>query len=100
MKPIKFRWSKVYESQEEELVELLQARGLATERNVAEEFQIFADTPMEQDTTMWCAEGSASLHISGTKISFQPGDAIRLLTGTKLSISAGMSGCVWYETLA
>jgi hypothetical protein len=98
MQPKKTRWSKVYESSEEELVAFLNERGIATSRWTADEFEAAPERSLTADTTIWLAEGSAKFKADTTSYSMQPGDTIQLPTGTLLSITAGMSGCVCYES--
>lgn len=100
MKLQKFRWSRVYESTEEELVGFLQSRKLAPTHWAAEAFtEPTAHTP-EQDTTVWCAEGSFSLKAGGQSFSMQPGDALSIKAGTSFEITPGISGYICYETAA
>ena len=96
MNPTKFRWSKVYESSEEELIELLAAQDISAERLTAEEFQEFESTESNQ-TTLWCAEGSFTLYIDQKKFSMQPGDGINIPARYIYKAVAGMSGCAYYE---
>ncbi len=96
----KFRWSKVYESSEEELVELLDAQNQTAERWVAAEFHDFGAQNLEQDATIYCADGSLVVWSEGKKISLQPGDALRLPADAPFKATAGMAGCVCYEVLA
>ena len=87
----------MYESSEEELVELLKARGIAAERWVTAEFQSLPDRLIPVDTTIWLAEGSATFKAGGANYSMQPGDTIHLPSTTLLVVTGGMSGCVCYE---
>jgi mannose-6-phosphate isomerase class I len=93
----KFRWSKVYESSEEELTDFLAARSITAERWSLDEFAAAEPRSFTQDMTLWCAEGSLSLRIAGKALSIQPGDGIHLPAETPFEITAGMSGCVCYE---
>ena len=97
MKLQKFRWSKVYESQEEELLELLAAQGVTSERTHADEFHDFGEQTYDQNTTLWCAEGSFKITVGNKTFSMQPGDGITIPADTKTSSAAGMSGCAFYE---
>ncbi len=97
MQPRKTRWSKVYESSEEELVAFLQARNVTATRWTTDEFEQSAERTLVATTDIYLAEGSASLIANGKNYSMQPGDAINLPATTTLAISAGMSGCVCYE---
>ena len=99
MTPQKIRWSKVYESTEEELLDFLESRGIQAERKTAEAFdQSNQQTPLQGTVTLWCAEGSFSVHCGDTKISMQPGDALRLPANSSHTIISGMSGCVYYQS--
>jgi len=93
----KFRWSKVYESSEEELVTFLQ------NRNIVDVSRIASSEPGEQmqqtaqlDSTVWCVEGSLVIRIKSASISLQPGDAIRIPAQTAYDLHAGISGFVYY----
>ncbi len=99
MKYQKTRWSKVYESSEEELVELLDSRAIIYERWQTAEFHDFGDQQFEHDTTFWCADGSIVFIIAGKRVSIQAGDAIRFFPQTRCSAIAGMAGCTIYESL-
>jgi mannose-6-phosphate isomerase class I len=100
MKLQKIRWSKVYESTEEELTDFLQARGIAAERKTLEEFQESDQTPAQSGVmTIWCAEGSFAVRITQTNTSMQPGDAARLPVDAPFTVTAGISGCVYYESV-
>ena len=94
----KFRWSQVYESSEEELVALLQARNIRYERvhAVASAQQIAQHA--ESATTIWCAEGSLVVKAESIEISLQPGDALRLAANTSYTIVPGISDCAYYLT--
>ncbi len=97
MSPKKFRWSKVYESSEEELIELLAAQDISAERFAAEEFHVFGKQQFKENTTLWCAEGSFTLFFAEKKFSMQPGDGIHIPASLEYGATAGMSGCAYYE---
>lgn len=99
MKLKKFRWSKVYESSEEELIDLLAAQGVTSERWAAAEFHDFGAQNLEQDATIYCAEGSLTIWASGKKISLQPGDGLNVPGDEPFKATAGMAGCVCYEVM-
>ncbi len=99
MKLQKFRWSKVYESSEEELLIFLQSRQITAERWAADAFQAIEQRQFGQDRTLWCAEGSLKLSTGGAITSVQPGDAVRIPANTSCDLTAGMSGCVCYDSL-
>jgi mannose-6-phosphate isomerase class I len=93
----KFRWSRVYESSEEELLHFLATKNLTAERWAAGEFEDFKNKVAAKETTLYCAEGSLIFH-GGTTISLQPGDALRIPAGTNYELTAGISGCVCYQS--
>jgi len=98
MKLKKFRWSQVYESSEEELLDFMQARKITAERWEAESGEELKERNIDHETTIWCAEGSLTMHIDGRAISMQPGDALRVPANSALEVNAGISGCVCYES--
>jgi hypothetical protein len=92
----KFRWSKVYESSEEELLALLQSRRIEPARIEAEEFTKQTQPAADGPTTIWCAEGSLVLRSGSTSLSLQPGDGVRIGAGVAYDLDAGISGYVCY----
>jgi homogentisate 1,2-dioxygenase len=94
----KFRWSKVYESSEEELVETLQALKIQGERIHAESDAEQIERQSDGDSIIWCAEGSLVIVSNTNNISLQPGDALRLEAGTTYSVQPGIANCVYYLT--
>lgn len=97
MQPKKSRWSKVYESSEEELVEFLTSRKITAQRLSLSEFEtttLLAGSAQ----ALWCAEGSMTVRLAGAKLSLQPGDSVQLPTDTEIELLAGISGCVYYES--
>lgn len=100
MKLQKFRWSKVYESTEEELVDFLESRKLAHTHWAAEAFAQVAARTFDQASTIWCAEGSLAVRIEGKTFSLQPGDALPIPADIPFEIAPGISGCICYETAA
>jgi quercetin dioxygenase-like cupin family protein len=97
MKLQKYRWSKVYESAEEELTAQLQAKNIGAERWTADEYESFALHMHAKDKQLWCAEGSITFTVGGKPISLQAGDTLTLPANTPHQALAGMSGCVCYE---
>ena len=97
MKLRKYRWSKVYESAEEELMAYLNNKHIAAERWKAEAFEAFSPHKHPKDKQLWCAEGSIVFLIAGSKISLQAGDALDLPARMVHEATAGISGCVCYE---
>ena len=90
----KFRWSRVYESAEEELLDFLKAKNIEADRLVGEEFEPSEPRNPEQDSTIWCAEGSLNIKFDHKTFSIQPGDAIHIPAGNKYQAVAGISGYV------
>jgi quercetin dioxygenase-like cupin family protein len=93
----KYRWSRDYESAEEELHQFFAAKQIEAERWSADEFQTFPEHAHEYDKKLWCAEGSIIVTVAGRRISLQPGDGLDLPADTAHSAVAGISGCVCYE---
>lgn len=94
----KFRWSRVYESSEEELQDFLHAKGIEAERWTAEEFQDMGGQVFDRNVTMYCAEGSLAVEIGTQKFSLQPGDAINIDANEVFAARAGMTGCTCYQS--
>jgi len=93
----KYRWSKHYESAEEELINLLAAKHIDAERWAADEMEIFDPHVHAEDHHIWCAEGSIIFTIDNQRISIQPGDTLDIPANTFHEAVAGISGCVCYE---
>ncbi|HSW66325.1 MAG TPA: hypothetical protein VLI54_04290 [Bacillota bacterium] len=95
----KFRWSKVYESSEEELVELFAHKHISARRwELGEDEKITGVHPI--DTQLWCAEGQLRCTIAGNTYSLQPGDVLDIPAGLTCNIQAGFGGCACYESAA
>lgn len=92
----KYRWSRDYESAEEELQQHLKRYPGAT-RWSGEAGQSYEQHAHEYDKKLWCAEGSIIYTIDGVRVSLQPGDALDLMANTQHQAVAGISGCVCYE---
>lgn len=92
----KFRWSKVYESSEEELIELLDAMGIYAERRAFDEFETAKITSPAQENRLWCAEGSMIVKHGSKNISIQPGDGLVIPANTDYELEAGIAGCAIY----
>lgn len=93
----KYRWSKVYESAEEELQDFLQARNIAAERHQVEAYDE-QTIRVGSDTRIWSVEGNASFTVDGTRYSMQPGDVLELPAGTECVITTGLSNVAWYQS--
>lgn len=92
----KFRWSKVYESSEEELLDFLQKRNITADRLHGETLTVRQLSASDKPATIWCAEGSFNLITPHNAFSFQPGDGMTLPAGTACELHAGISGYVYY----
>lgn len=97
MSPKKYRWSKVYESAEEELQSFLQARNIAAERHSLDEYSEQA-IPISGNTRIWSVEGNASFMVDGRRYSMQPGDVLELPAGSKCAITTSLSNFAWYQS--
>lgn len=93
----KFRWSKVYESSEEELQSFLDSRSITAERHKLEEFEDLGGVSFEHDTIWWVADGSMTLQFAETKFSLQAGDTIHIPANNAFTGTTGMSGCAYYQ---
>jgi len=98
MKLRKYRWSRDYESAEEELVRMLAHKNITAERWIAEEYEVFSPHKHPLDKQLWCVEGSIEFIIAGKPIWLQAGDAFDLPAGTVHEAKAGFSGVVCYES--
>ncbi len=96
----KSRWSKVYESAEEELVQLLERKQISARRWAAEEGQEIATKQFPMDTQLWCAEGQLTCTIGGRTYSLQSGDVLDIPAELDCSIRVGFGGCACYESTA
>jgi quercetin dioxygenase-like cupin family protein len=94
----KSRWSRVYESAEEELVALLHARNIAATRCEAEAGEEIGSRTYPTDTQLWCAEGQATCTLQGKTYSIQPGDILDVPAGATCQLQLTFGGCVWYES--
>lgn len=98
MKLKKFRWSKVYESSEEELVEFLKVRNISSKVWPLEADDETVKRFLDQGTTFWCAEGSFKLWADGETVSMQPGDAVKIPAESSIQIEPGMFASIIYES--
>lgn len=97
----KYRWSKAYESAEEELVQLLNMKNIDAEAWTAEADQVFEPSVYALDRRLWCAEGSISITPAGGKtVSLQPGDTLDIPAYLVHGAVAGINGAVCYESPA
>lgn len=92
----KTRWSKVYESSEEELSAFLRSRNIQATRIVAEALTEQMQQVADIDSTIWCAEGSLVVRTDSGGISLQPGDTLYIDANITYDMHAGISGYVCY----
>jgi quercetin dioxygenase-like cupin family protein len=93
----KYRWSKHYESAEEELVQLLAVKQISATRWTAEGGEAIGPRTCSADITIWCAEGTIVFIIASKQYSLQPGDTLELPAGTVYEATGGLFGCACYE---
>lgn len=93
----KYRWSRHYESSEEELQDFLTAKNLTTERWTADAGEVFEPHSHDYHKLLFCAEGSLGMTAAGRNFSLQPGDTLELPAGTEHHATAGLTGAVCYE---
>lgn len=94
----KFRWSKVYESSEEELMVLFRNRNIQASRIVSEAAGEQVHQSADLDSILWCAEGSLVVRNGSISMSLQPGDAVHITAQSSYILQAGISGFVCYES--
>jgi quercetin dioxygenase-like cupin family protein len=94
----KYRWSRDYESAEEELQSFFDAKHITAARWSLESFDELPDQANQQDKIWWCAEGSLSITIGGRPISLQAGDALQIPAMTVHRLTAGIAGVSIYES--
>jgi len=93
----KYRWSKVYESAEEELQEFLLARNIAAERH---DIEAYDEQTIHTATAIriWGVEGNASFVVGAKRYSMQPGDVLELPADSEYTITTGLSNFAWYQS--
>ena len=85
----KYRWSRDYESAEEELRHFLESRQYQTTRWEATTHSVFAAHEHTYHKKLWCAEGSIQFSVGDKRYSLQSGDALDLPAGTMHTAVAG-----------
>ena len=93
----KYRWSRVYESAEEELMDYLEDKHITALRHQMDDY----DTqPLDTSTTthIWGVEGMASFAIDGKTFSIQPGDALDIPAKAVCNITTSLNTFAWYES--
>jgi quercetin dioxygenase-like cupin family protein len=94
----KYRWSRDYESAEEELAGLLATKHIIATRWAAAEYQEFPEHSHTYHKQLWCVEGSIQFMVQGRPFSIQPGDTLDIPANTPHAAQAGFAGSVCYET--
>ncbi len=94
----KYRWSRNYESAEEELITLLGNKKIVAERWIGEEFEDLLPHKHAYDKQLWCVEGSIVFTIGAKDITLQAGDSLDMPADTAHHAKAGFSGVVCYES--
>jgi quercetin dioxygenase-like cupin family protein len=94
----KYRWSRVYESSEEELLPWLASKNIKAERWTAAEDETIEPHAHSEDTHLFCAEGLIKVEAGGKIFSLQPGDALDIPANTTYSAHVGFGGCACYES--
>jgi len=97
MNPKKYRWSKVYESAEEELQEFLQSRNITAERHAIDAYEE-RTVSITNSTRIWGAEGNAYFTIGGKRYSMQPGDVLEVPTDCECVVTTSLSDFAWYQS--
>jgi hypothetical protein len=94
----KYRWSRTYESAEEELLQIFRHRKIDAKHWAKEGGDTIPDRVYTNNTTLWCAEGSLGCIIGDKTYSLQPGDALDIPANTSCALNIGFSGCACYES--
>ena len=94
----KYRWSKVYESAEEELVALLKQRQIEAIYWQGEDGEEVSERQFAVDTQLWCAEGQLVVTADSTVYSLQPGDVLDIPADTVVAMHVGFGGCAIYKS--
>lgn len=93
----KYRWSRAYESAEEELIDFLLSKKIAATRWTGTADQEFAEHRHQDAKKLYCAEGSITFTVGEKAFPLQPGDALDIPAAMLHSAITGFSGCVCYE---
>ena len=94
----KYRWSRVYESNEEELQDWLASKKFEATRWAAGEGEVLTPPSQDANKRLYCAEGLLTVTAGGKTFSLQPGDALDLPAATSYEVRVGFGGCVCYES--
>lgn len=99
MQAKKYRWSRDYESAEEELIDLLAAKNITAHRTVIEDQDEITEQISAHQVIIWCAEGSINFMVAGTRYHLQSGDTLQIPANTTYYAIAGFTGCVIYQSM-
>lgn len=95
----KYRWSRTYESAEEELTDIFESENITANREHHDDQEEIPNLHASEDLHIWCVEGSLTVSAQSTHVSLQPGDALDIPANTSYSILSGYSGCAYYTSL-
>ena len=86
----------MYESAEEELIQLLQQKHIDAVRHEIDSYETvtFSTT---KPLTVWGAEGTSIFTIGDARISMQPGDTLDIPAGSECTIATSLSTFAWYQ---
>jgi hypothetical protein len=98
MNPKKYRWSRVYESAEEELLDFLAAKRITAVRHHLESYDTQDLPAVPEQTHIWSAEGAAVLAVNGKDFSLQPGDVLDIPPHATCLVTTSLSDFAWYES--
>ncbi len=97
MNPKKYRWSKVYESAEEELIEFLGVRSIGAVRHDIEAYDEQA-VAVPTAIRIWGVEGTAAFMVNDKRFSIQPGDVLEVPAGSTCTVTTSLSNFAWYQS--
>lgn len=98
MSPKKYRWSKVYESAEEELLGFLQYKKINAQRHEMDGYETRKLTPSPDVIQLWGVEGTAKIAVNGSQFSLQPGDTLDIPPNAEATISTAFSNFAWHQS--
>lgn len=88
----KFRWSRVYESTEEELLAIFENRHIQTTKLTDEPTQSISDN----GCNIWCSEGSLTVVTATQSVALQAGDGLRIDAFVPYELQPGFMGYTCY----
>ena len=94
----KYRWSRVYESAEEELVELLAAKNITATRHELDSYESLNLPAHDKLAHIWSAQGAAIFVVGGKRFSLQPGDVLDVPAGETCDVTTSLSDFAWYDS--